>query len=322
MTRLIGPERVTEAAEVLRRGGLVAFPTETVYGLGADAADAEAVERIFAAKGRPAGHPLIVHLGSIERLDEWAVDVDPRARLLAERFWPGPLTLVVRRAPLVADSVTGGRDTVGLRVPDHLVARRLLQAFGGGVAAPSANRFGHVSPTTPQHVLRDLAGRIDLVVDGGPCSVGLESTIVEVVGRGPVTLLRPGGLSVGAIEEALGEAVLDGRDGKSRAPGMLESHYAPAARVEVVDAGSLQHHLVELGATPVGVLSAGPVEVPAGVFRWQLPADADGFAARLYAALREADIMGVEVVFVVPPQEGSLASAIVDRLHKAAAPRP
>jgi L-threonylcarbamoyladenylate synthase len=320
MTRLVGPARVAEAARILRAGGLVAFPTETVYGLGADASSATAVGSIFAAKGRPAGHPLIVHLGSIDVVDQWAAHLDSRARLLAERFWPGPLTLVVPRAGQVPDIVTGGRPTVGLRVPDHPVALELLQAFGGGVAAPSANRFGHVSPTTPQHVLRDLAGRIDLVVDGGPCSVGLESTIVEVL-DGPVTLLRPGGLSVERLEEALGEPVADGRQGDSRAPGMLESHYAPAATVEVTDRDAVQHRIAELGSRPIGVLSAGRVEVPAGVFRWQLPPDADGFANRLYAVLREADVMGVEHVLVVPPGEGSLSSAIVDRLHKASAPR-
>lgn len=320
MTRLVGPARVAEAARVLQAGGLVAFPTETVYGLGGDASNAAAVEAIFEAKGRPPGHPLIVHLGSLDVVDAWAADLDPRARLLAERFWPGPLTLVVRRSERVPDIVTGGRATVGLRVPDHPVALELLRAFGGGVAAPSANRFGHVSPTTPQHVLRDLAGRIDLVVDGGPCAVGLESTIVEVL-DGPVTLLRPGGLSVERLQEALGEDVVDGRQGESRAPGMLASHYAPAATVEVTDDDSLQHRIAELGDHLVGVLSAGPVEVPAGVFRWQLPPDADGFASRLYAVLREADIMGVDHVLVVPPGEGSLSSAIVDRLHKAAAPR-
>jgi L-threonylcarbamoyladenylate synthase len=320
MTRLVGPARVADAADVLRRGGLVAFPTETVYGLGADASDARAVERIFEAKGRPAGHPLIVHLADIAALDQWAADPDPRARLLAERFWPGPLTLVLPRRDRVPDVVTGGRPSVGLRVPDHPVARQLLEAFGGGVAAPSANRFGHVSPTTPQHVLRDLAGRIDLVVDGGPCAVGLESTIVEVV-DGAVTLLRPGGLAVDAIAEALGEPVADGRDGDSRAPGMLESHYAPDARVEVVDADALAARLLQLADVRVGVLSAGRQEVPPDTARWQLPADADGFASRLYAALREADVLGVDVVLVVPPSQGSLSSAIADRLHKASAAR-
>ena len=320
MTRLVGPARVGEAAQVLRSGGLVAFPTETVYGLGADAINATAVEALFAAKGRPAGHPLIVHLPSADVVDRWAVDLDPRARRLAEAFWPGPLTLVVPRTADVPDVVTGGRATVGLRVPNHPVALELLEAFGSGVAAPSANRFGHVSPTTPQHVLRDLAGRIDLVVDGGPCSVGLESTIVEVV-DGRVTLLRPGGLAVARIEEALGEPVVDGRGGESRAPGMLESHYAPAATVEVLDLERLQDRIAELGSTSVAVLTPGKVDVPAGVFRWQLPPDADGFANRLYAALREADVLGVEHVVVVPPVDGPLADAIVDRLHKAASPR-
>jgi L-threonylcarbamoyladenylate synthase len=320
MTRLVGPARAAEAARVLREGGLVAFPTETVYGLGADATNPAAVDALFAAKGRPTGHPLIVHLGQRHLLDAWATDVDPRASRLAEAFWPGPLTLVVPRGPQVPDAVTGGRSTVGLRVPNHPVALDLLQTFGGGVAAPSANRFGHVSPTTPQHVLRDLAGRIDLVVDGGPCSVGLESTIVEVVG-GPVTLLRPGGIPIERIEEVLGEPVVDGRRGEARAPGMLESHYAPKATVEVLDLDGLQARIAEMGSRSTAVLTAGKVEVPAGVFRWQLPPDADGFANRLYAALREADVLGVEHVVVVPPSEGPLTEAITDRLHKAASPR-
>jgi L-threonylcarbamoyladenylate synthase len=320
VTRLVGPARVAEAAAVLRRGGLVAFPTETVYGLGADAANPEAVEAVFRAKGRPAGHPLIVHLGSAALLESWAASVDPRARLLAERFWPGPLTVVVPRAERVPDIVTGGRPTVGLRVPDHPVALELLAAFGGGVAAPSANRFGHVSPTTAQHVLWDLAGRVDLVVDGGPCTVGLESTIVEVV-AGPVSLLRPGGLPVERLEEVLGEAVVDGTTGESRAPGMLSSHYAPAATVELVEADALQARLARLGDRAVGVMSAGPVEVPAGVFRWQLPDDAEGFANRLYSVLREADVLGMSTVVVVPPAKGSLVRAVVDRLRKASAPR-
>jgi L-threonylcarbamoyladenylate synthase len=320
MTRLVGPARAAEAARVLREGGLVAFPTETVYGLGADATNPAAVDALFAVKGRPSGHPLIVHLGQRQLLDAWATDVDPRAQRLAEAFWPGPLTLVVPRGSQVPDAVTGGRDTVGLRVPNHPVALDLLEAFGGGVAAPSANRFGHVSPTTPQHVLRDLAGRIDLVVDGGPCSVGLESTIVEVVG-GPVTLLRPGGVPIERIEEVLGEPVVDGRRGEARAPGMLASHYAPRATVEILDLDGLQARIAEMGSRSTAVLTAGKVDVPSGVFRWQLPPDADGFASRLYAALREADVLGVEHVVVVPPSEGPLAEAITDRLRKAASPR-
>ena len=320
MTRLVGPARAAEAARVLREGGLVAFPTETVYGLGADATNPAAVDALFAVKGRPSGHPLIVHLGQRQLLNAWATDVDPRAQRLAEAFWPGPLTLVVPRGSQVPDAVTGGRDTVGLRVPNHPVALDLLEAFGGGVAAPSANRFGHVSPTTPQHVLRDLAGRIDLVVDGGPCSVGLESTIVEVVG-GPVTLLRPGGVPIERIEEVLGEPVVDGRRGEARAPGMLASHYAPRATVEILDLDGLQARIAEMGSRSTAVLTAGKVDVPSGVFRWQLPPDADGFASRLYAALREADVLGVEHVVVVPPSEGPLAEAITDRLRKAASPR-
>ncbi|MGF1596479.1 MAG: L-threonylcarbamoyladenylate synthase [Acidimicrobiales bacterium] len=312
---------VDVAARALAEGRLVAFPTETVYGLGADATDPAAVGRIFETKGRPRGHPLIVHLASTAGLDRW-VDAAPPAtahlRRLAEAFWPGPLTVVVARSDLVAAETVGGRPTVGLRVPDHPVATELLRRFGGGVAAPSANRFGKVSPTTAAHVVDDLDGMVDIVLDGGPTRVGIESTIVEVADE--VTLLRPGAVTADELSAVLGLRVVDGTGGVSRAPGMLRSHYAPEAAVELVTAGEVASRL-----------AAGDVDATTGIIApvavdhhpsWWLPATADGYAARLYGALREADRLGLHRLLVVPPAGGDLLDAVLDRLTKAAAPRP
>src|SRR4051812_4625673 len=224
---------VARAVDALRAGELVAFPTETVYGLGADAANPDAVRRLFAVKGRPTDHPVIVHLARAAQLDELGRAVPAVARDLGDAFWPGALTIVVARDPdRVAPEVTGGRPTVGLRVPDHPLAHALLGAFGGGVAAPSANRFGRVSPTTAAHVRADLGTDVDLVVDGGPCTVGVESTIVDCT-TDPPTLLRHGAITIDALAATAGTPVVDGTAGPSRAPGMLESHYAPLAAVEL-----------------------------------------------------------------------------------------
>jgi L-threonylcarbamoyladenylate synthase len=294
------------AARVLRAGGLVAFPTETVYGLGADAANEAAVRRVFAVKGRPAGHPLIVHLAAAEELSEWAAEVPREARLLAERFWPGPLTLVLRRGPRVPLAVTGGQETVGLRVPAHPAARALLREFGGGVAAPSANRFGRVSPTTADHVRQDLGADVDFILDGGPCGVGIESTIVDLSGQAPA-LLRPGGIPREGLEAALGRPVPAAGPGGPRAPGRLEAHYAPRARVILAEAEALETRAAELRARGLRV------EI------LRLPEDPEEAARALYASLREADARGAEAVVVaVPPEEG-LGLAIADRLRKAAA---
>ncbi len=325
---------VAVGVDALRRGGLVAFPTETVYGLGADASNGEAVQRIFTAKGRPVGHPLIVHLASSSDVSAWsvldaatAVQVDA----LAAAFWPGPLTIVVPRSELVAPETVGGRPTVGLRVPDHPVARELLEAFGGGVAAPSANRFGHVSPTTAAHVVDDLDGAVDVVLDGGPTRVGVESTIVELAG-GPPALLRPGAVTAEELQRVLGADVplVDDIGGEARASGMLRSHYAPRAAVEVVAADALADTLAAATAVGLGggVGGGGIVGVVAPDDRpvehspsWLLPTDAAGYAARLYGALRDADRAGVDRLLVVPPTSGPLLTAVLDRLTKAAAPR-
>jgi len=228
-----------QAVRVLRQGGLVAFPTETVYGLGADAGNELAVRRIFAAKGRPSTHPLIVHLAAADAMDAWAREVPSPARRLAEAFWPGPLTLVLPRSDLASDAVTGGQPTVALRVPAHPVALELLARFGGGIAAPSANRFGGVSPTTADHVRADLGSDVDLVLDGGPCTVGVESTIVDLSSE-TLSILRPGGVPQEEIERVLGLSVPVRAEGGPRMPGTLPSHYAPRAGLVLVPPGELQ----------------------------------------------------------------------------------
>ncbi len=299
---------IGRAATAIAAGGLVAIPTETVYGLAADATNEAAVARIFEVKGRPGEHPLIVHVASIDDLDTWASAVPVPARLLAEAAWPGPLTVIVPRATCVLDVVTGGLDTVGLRVPAHPVAQALLERVGVGLAAPSANRFGAVSPTTAQHVARDLADRLDpqrdLILDGGSCPVGLESTIVDCASS-PPQILRAGGVPVDDVRRLLDGDLADA-SGPSRASGMLVSHYAPLAAVRLVDS-----------ADDATALRAGT----AGAEILDLTDDLVRYARELYARLRDADDRGVRtVIAVLPPAEG-LGHAIRDRLTKAAAPR-
>ena len=308
------------AVGLLRAGGLVAIPTETVYGLGADAEDPSAVARVYAAKARPADHPLIVHLADGALIDDgWAVDVPDWARLLAAACWPGPLTLVLRRGPRAGDHVTGGQDTVGLRVPSHPVAHELLRRFGGGVAAPSANRFGRVSPTYAAHVVNELAdvlvpGR-DVVLDGGPSHVGVESTIVDCTGAAP-RLLRPGAVGVEEIEAVTGLEVVSA-DPTVRAPGTLAAHYAPTARVVLVDAADVAA-TVPGAASPVGLLAPAVVPTPDGVRRLAAPEDSAAYARALYAALRAADADGIATIVAVAPTGGVLAAAVHDRLRRAA----
>ena len=299
-------DALDRALAVLRAGGLVAFPTETVYGLGADARNEIAVRRIFRVKGRPADHPVIVHIGHAAEIDEWASDVPDAARVLAAAFWPGPLTIVVNKAVHVLDAVTGGRPSVGLRVPAHPLTLDLLNRFGRGVAAPSANRFGRVSPTTAAHVIADLDGDVDVVLDGGPCAIGVESTIVDLTAE-PV-VLRAGGVPLERLSSVLGVSLkLDDR-GPSRAPGMLASHYAPTCRVEIGASHEARERLEAL---------AGP-----GITARLIDAsDADRLAPNLYAELRAADADGVDVLLAVLPDERGLGSAVADRLRKAAAPR-
>jgi L-threonylcarbamoyladenylate synthase len=312
---------IEQAARALRAGGLVAFPTETVYGLGADAENPRAVERIFVVKKRPSSHPLIVHIARASMLPDWAGSVPPSARALAERFWPGPLTLVLRRGPRVPLEVTGGLDTVGLRVPSHPTALALLTAFGGGVAAPSANRFGSVSPTLARHVRDDLRDDVDFVLDGGACDVGVESTIVDVSREEP-SILRPGGVAREDLELALGRSLPTDSTGVIRAPGQHPSHYAPRARVLLVEpeeiaeearrqqaAGHRVGVLLPRAAASLGATAHAVVAVPNSMA---------AFARRLYRLLRELDQRGCDVIVASLPAAEGLGFAIADRLRRAA----
>ena len=304
-----------DAAGVLLAGGLVAFPTETVYGLGADASNELAVARIYSVKGRPVDHPLIVHVASMEGLGDWARDVPEYAISLARDFWPGPMTLVVRRSDLAGDFVTGGQDTVGVRVPNHPVALGLLEAFvragGKGVAAPSANRFGNVSPTTAQSVVAELGDYLadgDQIFDGGSCDVGVESTIIDCTGDTP-KILRPGAITVEMIEQSTGLKVVGSVEAPEiRVSGSLDSHYAPAATV-VLD---------QSPAAGQGFIAMADVVAVVGVVRLAAPATHEEFARVLYAALRAADEQGLATVVVQQPQGDGIAIAIRDRLMRAA----
>jgi L-threonylcarbamoyladenylate synthase len=313
---------IDAALDVLRRGGLVAFPTETVYGLGADASNRGALRRLYEVKGRPREHPVIVHIADTAALTSWAAAVPPEARRLADACWPGPLTLVVPRAPAVPDEVTGGGDSVGVRVPDQPLARELLRRFGGGIAAPSANRFGRVSPTTADAVLEDLGPDVDLVLDGGPCRVGVESTIVDCTGD-ELVVLRPGGVTAARLRDVLGHDVPFSTAARTRAPGTLPSHYAPHARVELVARDEIPMRAAAHAGEGrrVGVLCPAPSLVPPEQVDVVLdsPRDVDEFARVLYLRLREADARRLDVLLVVPPPSHGLGEAVLDRLRRAAA---
>jgi L-threonylcarbamoyladenylate synthase len=304
-----------DAVAVLIAGGLVAFPTETVYGLGADACNAASVARIYSVKGRPADHPLIVHVASMDGLGDWASDVPTYAIALARDYWPGPMTLVVRRSDLAGDFVTGGQDTVGVRVPNHPVALGLLEAFaaagGKGVAAPSANRFGNVSPTTAQAVATELGDYLadgDQILDGGPCDVGVESTIIDCTGDVP-KILRPGAVTAQMIQECTGlEVVGTVEEPVIRVSGSLDSHYAPVAKVL----------LCETPTAGQGFIAHAIIQTPEGVVRLASPHTDEEFARVLYSALREADVQGLAEVVVMQPIGIGIAVAIRDRLKRAA----
>jgi L-threonylcarbamoyladenylate synthase len=305
---------VRRAAEILGRGGLVAFPTETVYGLGADASSAEAVARLFRVKCRPADHPVIVHFASPDEAFSWSRDTPATARLLAAKFWPGPLTLVLKRSQKAQDFVTGGQDTVGLRLPSHPVARELLELFGRGVAAPSANRFGRVSPTTAAHVRADLGSDVDLVLEGGPTDVGIESTIVDLSGAAPV-LLRPGRISKRQLEQAVGGSVLEKTAASPRHSGSLERHYAPRTPARLVPAYDLDKEIARLKEKVAVLAFSRPDE---RVDYWlRMPRDPHAYAQKLYAALRELDTAGCNEILIEAPPEAPEWSAVGDRLNRA-----
>ncbi|MFM8794008.1 MAG: L-threonylcarbamoyladenylate synthase [Acidimicrobiales bacterium] len=306
MTVLVPTGRIDICAGILERGGTVAIPTETVYGLAALCDSAAAVHNVFMAKGRPEDHPLIIHVSSPAMAARYGRLTDSALRLI-DCFWPGPLTVLVERTDDVSDAVTGGRDTVALRMPAHDTALALIEAVGRGLVAPSANRFGHVSPTTPAHVMDDLGGLIDAVIDAGPCAVGVESTIVDCTGRAQV--LRSGAVTPADIEDCLG-LVPDAASGPSRAPGMLASHYAPdTAMVLCEDENSLAETSARLRAGGHVV-----TEIGAGL-------DPSQYASRLYALLRSAEKSGADVIVALVPSGEGLAAAVRDRLMKAAAPR-
>lgn len=313
-------EDVLAAVDALRRGQLIGLPTETVYGLGADASNPDAVARIFAVKKRPTNHPLIVHLHRKEQLTQWAHAIPAAAWRLAEAFWPGPLTLVLQRAPDVSDAVTGGLDTVALRVPAHPLALQVLEAFGGGVAAPSANRHKKISPTSARHVRQELGDAVDVVLDGGDCRVGIESTIVDL-STGTMRLLRPGAITTRDLEQTIDEPVDPAISPVIRSPGRMPLHYAPDASVVLASMEEVPAKIAEYAALGVrmGVMSETRGEAwPAHISWLPMGNTASEQAHHLYRRLREADEMGLAALIVVPPNDHGLGYALCDRLCRAA----
>lgn len=321
MTHSVSDLDITRAVAQLKAGELVAFPTETVYGLGADASNADAVRKVFAAKGRPADHPLIVHIADTVQLANWAREIPQAVHTLAQKFWPGPLTLVLKRHPNVPDAVTGGQDTVAIRVPSHPVAQALLQAFNGGIAAPSANRFGRVSSTTAAHVREEFGDTVACVLDGGATDVGIESTIVDCSGAAP-TLLRPGMITPQQIEAVLGKPLAAPQAKTPRVSGMLDKHYAPQTPLMQMEGDlvvELAHSLVRQGKH-VAVLARTKLQPLLDNLTWvAAPVNAAGYAHDLYANLRALDHAGCDAILVEQPPDEAEWLAIRDRLNRAAA---
>lgn len=315
---------VSRAAEFLREGELVAFPTETVYGLGADASNPQAVAKIFAAKGRPPDHPLIVHLPESSYLAQWAIDIPEAAKQLAAEFWPGPLTLILKRNTGVPDAVTGGQDTVGLRVPDHPLALALLREFKGGIAAPSANRFGHLSPTTAAHVASELGGAVAMILDGGACKVGIESTIVDL-SRGTPRILRPGMIETAHIARVIGDvhdSAINQSEVVPRVSGSLDAHYAPRTPMQMVPADELFPAVFAAIADGKRLAVLASISAPESldelVWRTASSSSTD-FARALYAELHALDALSCDLILVQQPPETSPWLAVSDRLRRAVA---
>lgn len=321
-------ERAIRAAvDVLECSGLVAMPTETVYGLAANAEDEKAVKKIFEAKNRPTTHPLIVHITGEEALDHWACDIPQSAYVLARKFWPGPLTMILKKSDAVGDWITGGQDSVGLRCPSHPWAVALIKAFAGkhhrGLAAPSANTFGRISPTCAQHVRDDLGekpkGKVDFILDGGQCEVGVESTIINLSGEHP-EILRHGAVTRGMLEEALGCAVPDGGKDSPRVSGSLKSHYAPKTKVVLSD--NIAAELEKLKDKKVAVMASGQAleQTPTHVVKWFIaPSDASEYMHVLYTRLHELDQTGADLILIETPPTGDAWNAVQDRLNRASA---
>ncbi len=318
------PTAIQEAVTVLRQGGVVAFPTETVYGLGADASNPDALARLYSIKGRPTRHPVIVHLSHPSELTRWAKDIPAGAEVLAEAFWPGPLTMILKRAEHVLDFITGGQDTIGLRIPNHPVALDLLKAYNGGIAGPSANRFGHISPTTAQHVSDEFPEGLDYILDGGDCQVGLESTIIDMSGESPV-ILRPGMISAEQLSNALGQPVplssVLKQKPEIRVPGQYARHYAPSTPLSIVGTQALlttiEAHRQQDQSVAVLAHSSRPdnlSDIP-----WiEAPADPVPYARQLYANLRQLDRLSTHRILVEQTADTPDWQAILDRLTRAA----
>ena len=342
------------AAELLRAGGLIGLPTETVYGLAADASNPAAIAKMFAAKGRPADHPVIVHLADAEQIREWAIDIPEAAWTLAKRFWPGPMTLILKRAPHVLDAITGGQDTVGLRVPSHPIAQAVLKKFAeaaikepagrhqagkhravkpAGIAAPSANKFGRVSPTTAQHVKDEFGDAIDLVLDGGACEVGIESTIIDL-SAGEMRILRPGVITADAVRAALGAGFGSSMDKEPLPPtvsalpamaisvaprvsGSLDAHYAPRTRVQIASGAQLAGVLMQHAGKRIAVLSFSPTRTP-GTLHWLASRTPKIYAHNLYSTLRAMDVSACEMILIEAPPQDADWDGINDRLKRAA----
>ncbi|MCB1135216.1 MAG: threonylcarbamoyl-AMP synthase [Chlamydiia bacterium] len=304
-----------EALLRLHAGRLVALPTETVYGLGADASSPEAINKIFAAKNRPTDHPLIVHIGSAQDIESWAIEVPAEAHLLAAEFWPGPLTLILKKAPHVPSCVTGGQDSIGLRVPAHPLALELLQRFGGGVAAPSANRFGRISPTTAAHVQVEMAEVDCLVLDGGPCLVGVESTIVDL-SHGKARVLRPGGVSLADLERVIGYVPEHVAKPEIRASGCLDKHYAPTTPARLLPRDAIS----QAADSHSAVLARSPKPDDFPGLWLQAPESSEAYAQQLYAALRTLDEAGYKQILIESVPDSMEWLAVRDRLRRSTAP--
>jgi L-threonylcarbamoyladenylate synthase len=320
VTARLPQEEIDRAVEALRAGALVVFPTETVYGLGADATDPDAIRRVFELKGRPATHPLIVHIENARAIDRWALNVPDSARKLADRFWPGPLTLVLRRAPAVDPAITGGQDTVAVRVPAHPVAQQLLRGFGSGIAAPSANRYGHVSPTRADHVREEFGDETPMLLDGGECKFGLESTIVSCVDDVP-RVLRPGAITLSQICTVVPQAQGSPEAGAPRVPGSDAKHYAPRLQVSIVNSRKLEEVVAQTTAAheKVAVLATRPPRLANKFMTWiNAGRRAELYAKELYVNLRVLDKSGAQEILVEEVPAGEAWDAVRDRLRRAA----
>jgi len=300
-----------KSIQLLQSGGIVAFPTETVYGLGGDAANPVALKKIFSIKDRPADHPLIVHIAELDQLSQWAVDISENALQLAKAFWPGPLTLILKKAPSVLDLVTGGQETIGLRIPNHPMALALLKEWGGGLAGPSANRFGRISPTTASAVQEELGSEVDLILDGGQCTVGVESTIVDARGDS-IQILRPGMITVNQIEAIVPHPIFTKKEKSPRVSGSMASHYAPKTKTRLITSP------IEVVHFPCALLTHTPWVINKALVNCiSMPEDPAGYAHQLYHVLREVDKQGLQEILIEAVPDGSEWEAIRDRLKRA-----